>query len=112
MRAIVLALVFGVWCVSGAAGQTAAPATRAEALRLQREEKQKRLRPNRVDAVQRALNYIEDPPIFLVARDGFHPKLGTLTTGSGFALGVGYRDRRLLNRYGSVEGWAAGSFKK
>ena len=61
--------------------------------------------------MQRALNRIEDPPIFLVARDGFYPKIGKLTTGSGPTLGVGYRNRTVLDRYGILDGWIAGSIE-
>ena len=99
-------------CVPFAHAQTAEPTTRAEALRREREEKQKATEPNHPDSLQRAMNYIEDRALFLVQRDGFHPKLGSLTTGSGFALGVGFRDRDIFARHGRLEIWGAGTFKK
>jgi hypothetical protein len=37
----------------------------------------------------------------LLARDGLHWKLGSLTTGSGFAYGGGYRHRRLFDGQGA-----------
>ena len=49
---------------------------------------------------------------FLAAPDGVHPKFGSLATGSGFAFGAGYRNRRLLDREGALNVWAACSLKK
>lgn len=110
-RAVLLASVI-VFLVPAAGGaQPAAPATRAESLRQQREAKERTLRPNRPDLLQRGLSAIEDPPIFLVARDGWFPKIGKLTTGSGPALGVGYRNRTVLKRYGIFEAWTAGTLR-
>lgn len=94
------------------AGQSSAPATRAEALRQERAEKAQTLVPNEPDRLQQALDYVEDRALHVLTRDGFHPKLGSLTTGSGFALGVGYRSREIFKRYGVGEVWAAGSFRK
>ena len=88
------------------------PTTRAEALRREREKKQEALSPNKPDALQRGLDYAEDRAVYLLSRDGWYPKIGTLTTGSGFAFGPGYRDRDLLDHRGVVELWAAGSLKK
>lgn len=88
------------------------PATRAEALKQAREEKQKQLKPNRVDGLQKLLDKIEDPPAIFNNRDGFYPKIGSLTTGSGFALGPGYRNRAIFNRHGALDIFGAGSFKK
>lgn len=90
----------------------AEPQTRAEALRLERLKKQRELTPNEPDKLQRAMNYAENRALFLIARDGFHPKLGSLTTGSGFAFGVGFRDRDLFRKRARLELWTAGSIKK
>lgn len=95
-----------------AQAQTAEPSTRAEALRQEREKKQQSLTPNEPDRLQRAMDYVEDRAMHLLSRDGWYPKIGTLTTGSGFAFGPGYRDRDLLAHRGVIELWAAGSFKK
>lgn len=89
-----------------------APQTRAEALRRAREDKQRHARPNAPDGFQRAMGFVEGRGLFLVARDGIHPKLGSLTTGSGFAVGVGFRDRDLFRRRGMLEMWTAASAKK
>jgi hypothetical protein len=86
--------------------------SRTELLRQAREEKAKELQPNQPDNLQRAMAYIEQRGLFLVSRDGFHPKLGSLTTGSGFAFGVGFRDRDMFRRRGVLELWTAASAKR
>ena len=45
--------------------------------------------------LERAMRVAENRSIFLVGREGFYPKLGSLTTGSGFAYGGGYLARRI-----------------
>jgi hypothetical protein len=118
MRHCVISLSMFV-CLMPAAGRAqdpaptpdAAPTTRAETLHREREAKQRALRPNQPDPLQRGLSRIEDPPIFLVARDGWYPKIGKLTTGSGPALGIGYRNRTFLKRYGIADAWVAGTFR-
>jgi hypothetical protein len=97
---------------SAASAQTTAPQTRAEALRQQRAEKDRQKTPNEPDRLHRAFTYIEGRGLFVVARDGFHPKIGSLGSGSGFALGVGFRDRDLLKHHGVLELWTAGSVRK
>ena len=47
-----------------------------------------------------------------LGRDGVHPKFGSLATGSGFAFGVGYLNRRLVDREGALNVWGAVSLKK
>ena len=88
-----------------------APATRAEAQKQAREEKQKQLKPNEEPGLQKLLNQIENPPRFLNDRDGFYPKIGSLTTGSGFAAGLGYRNRQIFARRGALDVFGAGSFR-
>ena len=58
------------------------------------------------------MHFIEEEAIFFLTREGFYPKLGSLTTGSGFAAGVGYRNSGIFNRYGIFDVYAAGSMKK
>jgi hypothetical protein len=55
------------------------------------------------------MHFVENRAIFLTGRDGLYPKLGSLTTGSGFAYGAGYRDRDALNENAIVDVWAATS---
>lgn len=110
-----LGVVLVALCLALAVPPAAAqdePSTRADALRQERQKKQEALTPNEPDRLQRALDFAEDRAMYLLSRDGWYPKIGSLTTGSGFAVGPGYRDRDLLGHRGLVEVWAAGSFKR
>lgn len=77
------------------AGTRAARAqeTRAEELAALRAEKAKNLQPYTPKGPERVLLYIEEKRIIerLTEGDGLYPRIGGLTTGSGFAAGVGYR---------------------
>ena len=91
----------------------AAPETRAEALRRAREDKLASVTPYEPNAIERGMRMAEERMTrLLAAPDGLHPKIGSLTTGSGFAFGAGYRHRRLLDREGALTAWAAGSLKR
>ena len=109
MRLPIAALV-GLLSATQAIAQT--PQTREEALRQEREEKAANLTPNEPNALQRGLAFVEERGLFLTARDGLHPKIGRLTTGSGIALGAGWRNRELFKRYGTLEAFTAASFRK
>jgi hypothetical protein len=86
--------------------------TRAEELRRLREEKQKAVTPYVPNSLERGMRIAEERITrLLAAPDGFFPKFGSLTTGSGFSVGAGYRNRRVFNRQGAINGWAAGSLK-
>ncbi len=91
----------------------AVPQTRAEALKLARDQKQKTLEPYKRNGLERGIEVAEQrlTPI-LAAPDGLHLKLGSLATGSGFAYGAGFRNRRLLDREGAFSVWAASSLKR
>lgn len=89
-----------------------APQTRAEALRQQRAEKAQALRPYTPSGLESAITVAEDKAMASLGREGFHPKLGSLTTGSGFAFGAGFRSSPALKRYGTLNLWAAGSLRK
>lgn len=115
----VLALLLASATASRAQNQAGAqdqagnePRTRAEAQRRAREQKQQSLAPYRQGGLESALDFVEDKAVFILTREGLHPKLGSLTTGSGFAAGVGYRNRAIFNRVGALDVWAAGSLKK
>ena len=114
MRFVVIPifLVAVVGAPSPLAAQEPEPTSRAEALRQQREEKQRSLSPNRPDNLQRAMDYAEDRALLLLTRDNLYPKIGSLTTGSGFAFGLGFRDRDIFKRRGRLELWTAASIKK
>lgn len=109
---LALLLLAGGSAVPALAQTEQPPATRAEALRQERENKQQTLSPNEPDGLQRSFDFIEDHALHVLSREGFYPKIGTLTTGSGFALGLGYRDRNMFARRGVAELWGAASVKK
>lgn len=88
------------------------PQTRADALRLEREAKATNSTPNEPDALGRAMTYVEGRGLYLLTRNGFYPKVGSLTTGSGFAFGAGFRNRAIFARRGALEFWGAGSLKR
>ena len=94
------------------AGWSQEPQTRVEADRQRREQNAKEVTPYEPSGVERAINFAERRGLFVLDREGIHPKLGTLTTGSGFAYGVGFRDRDLFAHAGMLEAWAAGSLKR
>jgi outer membrane protein assembly factor BamA len=105
-----LTLLISLSAVSAALAQD--PATRAEADRQRREEKAGEVRPYEPSGLERAMAFAEDKAIFIVDREGFYPKLGSLTTGSGFAYGIGFRDRDLFENKGSFDIWTAGSTRR
>ena len=88
------------------------PQTRAELLLRQRQEKQRRLTPPEPTGLERAMDIAENRVVPVLQRDGIYAKFGSLTTGSGFAYGGGYRDRSLVRGLGSLDLWAAGSLKR
>jgi hypothetical protein len=109
-RLIGLTLLVWFSCVAAAFSQE--PATRAEVNRQQREEKSREVRPYEPNRLEEAMTFAQDKAIFIVDREGFYPKLGSLTTGSGFAYGVGFRDRDLFENRGSIDIWTAGSTRR
>ena len=109
-RAALLSLALPILTSSVAWSQE--PSTREEADRQRREQAAKEVEPYEPNRAERALKFAEDKAIFILDREGFHPKFGTLTTGSGFAYGLGFRDRDLFSNTGALEIWAAGSVKQ
>ena len=63
--------------------------TRAEVQRQQREEKQRAAKPYKPSALERGLKAVERGGVPFITRDGLYAKLGSITTGSGFAYGAG-----------------------
>jgi outer membrane protein assembly factor BamA len=88
------------------------PQTREEADRQRREQQAKEVGTYQPNGVERGMDFAEERAIFILDREGFHPKLGSLTVGSGFAYGVGFRDRDLFSNRGMFEIWGAGSVKR
>ena len=72
------------------------PLPRQEELRQQREAKSKSLRPYKPGSLEGGTLYVQKERLlerFAEGWKGFHPKLGGLSTGSGFAGGVRYAPR-------------------
>jgi hypothetical protein len=105
-----LALVVCLMAISSAFAQE--PATRAEADRQRRQEKAAHAEPYEQNGFEKAMHFVEEKAIFVIGREGFYPKLGSLTVGSGFAYGAGFRDRDLLNHNGMLDVWAATSIRR
>lgn len=107
--AIPIALVMMVLCGADGA-QAQEPETRAEALKREREAQP--IIPYEPTGLERAMDVMENRVQPILVRDGLHWKLGSLTTGSGFAYGGGYRNRRLFDGRGAATVWAAASLKR
>ena len=105
-----LALLMVLAAASAAFAQE--PATRAEADKQRREEKSQKVEPYKPGGFERAMHFAEEKAIFIIGREGLYPKLGSLTTGSGFAYGAGFRDRDLFDKKGTVDVWAATSTRR
>ena len=105
-----LTLLIGL--AAGAAAFAQEPATRAEADKQRREEKSRNVAPYKPGGFERAMHFAEEKAIFILGREGLYPKLGSLTTGSGFAYGAGFRDRDLFDKKGTVDVWAATSTRR
>ena len=70
------------------------PTSRAEALRRQREQKAQDLEPPEQSGLERLLFDLESGRLFerlLNPAEGIYPKIGNITSGSGFSIGPGYR---------------------
>ncbi len=80
--------------------------TRAATLRAAREKKQQETVPPEPNVLERGLRAIERGGVPLITRDGLYAKLGSLTTGSGFAYGAGYRSHRFFDRDAGLDFWA------
>ena len=109
LRFVAVSLTLAVLASGEALAQE--PQTREEADRQRREQQAKEVGVYQPNGVERAMDFAEDKAIFILDREGFHPKLGSLTVGSGFAYGLGFRDRDLFSNRGALEVWAAGSVK-
>lgn len=86
--------------------------SRVEALEEEIAEKARQVEPYQPGKLERVMLYIEQNNLLgrLSARpDGWYPRLGGLTTGSGFAVGPGYR--KYFGRDGLFDTSAAASLK-
>jgi outer membrane protein assembly factor BamA len=109
MVRLLLCSVFAFTLGAAASAQEQAPATRAELLEEIRQLKAKNLQPVKPKGMEQALLYIEKHRILdrLSIADGWYPRIGGLTTGGGFAGGLGYRrhlidDRLFVNTSGAI----------
>ena len=105
-------LVLIVWLMTGVTyAQEPEPATRADADRARRGEKDASTQQYRPNAFERTTKLFEEKGVFLLDREGFYPKFGSLAVGSGFAYGAGFRDRDLFSDNGRLDLWAARSVR-
>ena len=91
------------------------PQTRAEALRLEREAKAKDLHAPEPTRLERYLLDLEAGRLFerlLNPAEGLYPKFGSITAGSGFSIGPGYRKTNRLGGAVDFSTFAMASFKK
>jgi hypothetical protein len=124
--ALILALCFGLQALAGATGLTAQSApnaqsptpevqSRADLLRQQREEKSKQLAPPEPSRLERVLLDLENGRLFerlLNPAEGFYPKIGNVTAGSGFALGPAYRRPGLFEGHADISAFGIASFQR
>jgi hypothetical protein len=91
------------------------PQTRAETLQRQRDEKVQRLQPPEPNRVERVLLDLENGRFLeriLNPAEGFYPRIGNITSGSGFSVGPGYRHPGLFGGHADFSTFATGSLKK
>ena len=106
-----LAAVLPMVWLMGAPTYAQEPATHAEENRARREEKSAAAHAYEPGTFERSLKFFEEKGVFLLDREGFYPKLGSLADGSGFAYGAGFRDRDLFSDRGRLDVWAARSVR-
>ncbi|HLG59639.1 MAG TPA: BamA/TamA family outer membrane protein [Vicinamibacterales bacterium] len=91
------------------------PETRAEIAQREREEKSRRLRPPEPGRAERVLLDLENGRLFerlLNPAQGLYPRIGNITSGSGFSVGPGYRWAGLFGGRADLNTFAAASFTR
>jgi hypothetical protein len=91
------------------------PETRAEQLRREREAKATQLRPPEPSKLEKTLLDLEAGRLFeriLNPAEGLYPKFGSITAGSGFSVGPGYRTTHKLGGEFDFSAFAMASLKK
>jgi hypothetical protein len=89
--------------------------TRAETLQREREEKALNLAPPQQNRLERVLMDLESGRVFeriLNPAEGLYPKIGNITTGSGFSFGPGYRYPRWFDGQLEFSSFVAASFSR
>ena len=115
LRALLLASFLCGALLAPAPLRAQEPETRAEQLRRQREAKSERLEPPRVTGAERLLLALESGRLFerlLNPAEGWYPKIGNVTAGSGISFGPGYRHTGLFGGHVDASAFAAASFKQ
>jgi Omp85 superfamily domain len=100
--------------MGGVTASAQEPATRADALAREREEKSEQLAPPEPGTVERALLMLENGRLYeriLNPPEGFYPKIGNITPGSGFAVGPAYR-KPLFGERAAFSALAVASVKR
>jgi Omp85 superfamily domain len=90
------------------------PATREEAARREREAKAKELKPPQPGRIERILLKLENDRVLerlLNPPEGWYPRIGSVTPGSAFSAGVGYRQPGLFGERAEFTGSAIASVK-
>ena len=106
-----VAIAFGPFT----SAQAQDPDSRAEEAHRQREAKSRALSPPQAGGLERALLDLERGRLFeriLNPPEGIYPRIGQITTGSGFSLGPGYRHAGLFGGRAALSTFAAASFSK
>jgi hypothetical protein len=109
LAVIAFRVLVPVVVLAASIGSAEAQETRAEVLRNARLAKEQQLDPYQPNMLETVLKAIEKSGVPLITRDGIYLKFGSLTTGSGFAYGAGYRSRRLWDGLGSLDLWGGAS---
>jgi len=102
-------------CPPTAAAQEREPETRAEELRREREAKATQLQPPEPSKLEKALLDLESGRLFeriLNPAEGLYPKFGSITAGSGFSIGPGYRTTHKFGDQFDFSASAMASMKK
>src|SRR5687767_13445262 len=91
------------------------PETRAEQLRREREAKATQLQPPEPSKLEKTLLDLEAGRLFeriLNPAEGLYPKFGSITAGSGFSIGPGYRTTHKFGDQFDFSTFAMASMKK
>lgn len=111
VRPVILPLTLAL-AMMAVASAVAAQETREAAIAQEIRAKSTQLEPYQPGRLEKTMIFIEENSLLqrLTGRpDGWYPRLGGLTTGSGFAIGPGYR--KYFGRDGAFNISAAGSIK-
>jgi hypothetical protein len=111
MRGIVLSALAVLACVHPAGAQEQEE-SRADVLKRARVEKQQEAKPYEPSMLETLLKTVEKGGVPLITRDRVYLKFGSLTTGSGFAYGAGYRRRQLFDGNAMVDVWGGASMTR